>query len=232
MFGVSRPPFIQDNPPSGISFELFSTIAGNLGWQFKPLFAPNARMEKAIEELTIDAIVETQQLNEKAFYSAPFIAYRNFAVSRTQSQLSFESYQSLAGYSVCAWQNASKHLGKLFSQNTSSFKDYKEFSHQEKQVKSWLSGECEVIIIDDTLLKWWINVLTPKFLELGRSLDLDIQFDPLPNNTLWWFVAFKDENLRDQFDLELKKLRASGEYDRIREKVTLQMPSPVNKTEN
>ncbi len=222
MFGISRPPFISEAPPSGISYELFELISSRLDWAFKPVFAPNQRMDLELANMHVDAIVEVQKNNDELFFSDPYIAYRNYAVSRTRDQLDFKDYSDLEGYSVCAWQNATKNLGSSFEKEIPSFREYKEYPLQEKQVRSWLSTQCEVIIIDDTLLKWWINLLAPSFTDRHREVDKEIVFAPLPNNKLWWYVAFKHEAQRDQFNAELQKIRANGEYDKIREQVLLE----------
>jgi len=163
MFGDSRPPFISQNPPSGISYELFKLISSRLEWQFQAQFAPNKRMEYELSNMKADVIVEVQKSNPNVFYSDPFIAYRNFAVSRSPDKISFSGFSNLKGHSVCAWQNATKNLGAAFAKQVPFFREYKEFPHQEDQVRYWLSRQCEVIIIDDTLLKWWVNTLSPSF---------------------------------------------------------------------
>lgn len=220
IFGVSRPPFISQDPPSGISYELFNIIASRLGWQFQAKFASNKRMEHELSSMVVDVIVEVQKSNDLAYYSDPFLAYRNFAVSRAKDNIIFRDYADLKGRSVCSWQNASKNLGVTFENQIPNFKLYKEYPYQETQVRSWLSKECEVILIDDTLLKWWVNALEPSFHQRNRDIDIDLLFAPLPNNELWWYVAFHNEKLRDNFNLELQKIRSTKEYERIREQVS------------
>jgi len=222
MFGVSRPPFISQDPPSGISYELFKLISSELQWEFQAQFAPNKRMEYELANMKVDVIVEVQKGNGSVFYSEPFIAYRNFAVSRSRDKIKFNDYVDLKDRSVCAWQNAIVNLGKTFEKQVSNFSAYREFPHQEVQVRSWLSKQCEVIIIDDTLLKWWINELAPLFQQRNRGVDKDVVFAPLPNNILWWYVAFRSEELRDMFNSELQKTRSNNEYEKIREQVLLQ----------
>jgi polar amino acid transport system substrate-binding protein len=225
MFGDSRPPFISQDPPSGISYELFSLISSRLQWDFQEQFAPNKRMEYELSNMKVDAIVEVQKGNDKAYYSDPFIAYRNFAVSHSQDKinfLDFLDFSDLKGWSVCAWQNATKNLGAAFEKQVPTFSAYKEFPLQEDQVRYWLSKQCEVIIIDDTVLKWWINVLSPAFQQRKRGIDENLVFAPLPNHKLWWYVAFSNESLRDSFNLELQKIRFNKEYDKIREQVMIE----------
>ncbi|MFT7371939.1 MAG: polar amino acid transport system substrate-binding protein [Oleiphilaceae bacterium] len=222
MFGDSRPPFISQDPPSGISYELFKLISSRLQWRFQAQFAPNKRMEYELSNMKVDAIVEVQKDNNNAFYSDPFIAYRNFAVSRSRDKINFLDFSDLKGWSVCAWQNATKNLGAAFEKQVPTFSAYKEFPFQEDQVRHWLSKQCEAIIIDDTVLKWWVNVLNPAFQQRKRGMDEGLVFVPLPNHKLWWYVAFSDESLRDSFNLELQKIRSNQEYEKIREQVVIE----------
>ena len=219
VFGVSRPPFIMEDQKTGISYELFKFIANEMGIDFQPIFASNARMQLLKKNDSFDIIVEVQKSDSTLFYSAPFIVYRNFVVIKSDENFQFNDYSDLAGKSVCAWQNAKKNLGEAFSSQIPKFEKYKEFPIQENQVHNWLVGNFEVIIIDDTLLKWWIKRLVPKIEKLGHKVDLNnIQYQRLPGNSdLWWYVVFKDKSLRDRFDIILEKMKKNGEYDRIRE---------------
>jgi polar amino acid transport system substrate-binding protein len=140
MFGDSRPPFISQDPPSGISYELFKLISSRLQWNFKAQFAPNKRMEYELLNMKVDAIVEVQKDNDRAFYSDPFIAYRNFAVSHSRDKINFLEYSDLRSRSVCAWQNATKNLGATFEKQVPYFSAYKEFPLQKDQVRYWLSN--------------------------------------------------------------------------------------------
>jgi len=219
VFGVSRPPFIMEKQKTGISYELFKCIANKMGMNFYPVFASNTRMEVMMQKGNFDIIVEVQKTVSNLFYSSPFIAYRNFAVTKGKEAFQFRDYADLRGKSVCSWQNAQDNLGKSFRSQIPKFKKYKEFPLQEKQVLSWMLGNFEVIIIDDTLLKWWIKKLEPKLVKYGEKVDLNnIQYHPLPGgNTLWWHVVFKDKILRDRFNTVLEKMKKNGEYNRIRE---------------
>ncbi len=219
VFGVSRPPFIMETERTGICYELFNYIADKIGIEFSPIFASNARMEYKMKTGDFDIIVEVQKSESNYFYSAPFIAYRNFAVYKGTDNFYFSGYSDLHGKSVCAWQNANENLGDSFASQIPKFRKYKEFPLQEVQVKNWMLGIFEVIIIDDTLLKWWIKKLVPELEGYNRKVDLsNIQYNPLPDgNELWWYVVFKDKTLRDQFNAILEKIIKDGEYDRIRE---------------
>ena len=174
-------------------------------------------MNVELKNGSMDVVVEVQKGIVGAYYSDPFIGYRNFAVSRKKDQVKVESYTDLKGRSICAWQDAKNDLGNEFKKATQVFSKYQEFPIQKDQVKSWLSGACQVIIIDETILKWWIKELSPEYVKRNRKLDLDLSYDVLPGQEiLWWFMGFKDRELRDQFNKVLKEFKANGIYDKIR----------------
>ncbi|WP_165389104.1 substrate-binding periplasmic protein [Pseudoalteromonas rubra] len=213
-FGLSRPPYVDERSGSGISVELFKQAAGELGWQYKTLFVSIKRMERLLERGEIDVAVEMSRAQPGLHYSIPFISYSNYAVHRRNPGFVLKSMQELARHSICAWQNASEHLE--LSEIVAGKEDYLEFPQQRNQVIEWLNGKCDVILIDDTLLRWHLS-------ELNRSSSVYINNQwgkvllPFENNPLWFYVAFKDAQLRDAFNTSLTKLIQTGRYQQIRE---------------
>ncbi|MCC2614662.1 transporter substrate-binding domain-containing protein [Aestuariibacter halophilus] len=214
-FGQSRPPFIDEVQGDGISFRLFDTVAKQLGWQYKPLFVSNRRMEKLLAQGQVDIAVEVQRQNTQLHYSQPFIAYSNYALHHTDRDLALTTIDQLQFFSICAWQNASQHLG--IRQWTESNSKYREYPDQKLQVADWLNKRCDVLLIDDTLLEWHIRQLN------ARSSFEDVNVNrfgktllPVQNNPLWFYVGFGDAALRDAFDKQLSVLKQSGRYQQIR----------------
>ena len=216
MYGVSRPPFIMERASTGISFELAETAFDRMGVTTRPFFGSNRRLEAMLEKDQVQVAVEVQKTNPDLSYSDRFIAYRNFAVSRRADGIAMESFADLRGRSVCAWQNAAKHLG--IADVTPKYGRYREFPEQVDQVRFWLAKRCDVIFIDDTLLKWHMKTLAPELEKQGVEVDLDLTFSPFPgDNELWFYVGFRDSGLRDAFNVALATMRADGTYDAIRE---------------
>lgn len=216
MYGVSRPPFIMERDRSGISYELAAATFDRMGVATKPFFGSNERLDAMLQNDQIDVAVEVQKTDPDLFYSERFIAYRNFAVSRSSDQIEMKSFADLRGRSVCAWQNAHKHLG--ITALTPTFSKYTEFPRQIGQVRSWLAERCDVIFIDDTLLKWHMKILVPELEQQGINVDTDLNFDPFPgDNHLWFFVGFRNPAIRDSFNEALVAIRADGLYEEIRE---------------
>lgn len=217
MFGVSRPPYIMEETQTGIVFEVAAVIFERMGLSFEPLFGSNKRMERELMAGHIDVAVEVRPADNGIFYSKPFVVYQNFAVSRTLDEIEMTAFSDLEGRSVCAWQGAAEHVGDRLQQAIPKFASYREFAVQEEQVRAWLAGLCEVILIDKTLLNWHMRHLLKLFRSQGRKVDTEIEYHPLPGeNEVWFHAGFRDESLRDRFDEILSEIRRDGTYDSIR----------------
>lgn len=215
MFGISRPPYVMEENQTGISVELAREVFARMGRRFVAVFGANKRLEISLKHEQVDVAVEVQPTDSSLYYSAPFIAYRNYVVSRERDDITFRDWPDLAGHSVCAWQNAKENLGPRFAETIPSFSDYREFALQKRQVRQWLKGGCEAILIDDTLLKWWIQDLQR---ESGIPHEIKPRYAAFPgDNALWWFVGFRDSRLRDEFNRQLSAMQKDGTYLRIRE---------------
>lgn len=223
VFGISRPPFIDNNPPRGISWELANAIFKKMGVDIIPSFYPNKRMVLALTQGDADIAVEVQPTNPDLYYSNPFISYRNFVVTRKKDNIVFHNWRDLTGHRVNAWQGAMFHLGSDFRKEMRKFQLYKEFPLQKAQVQRWLVGSFDAIIIDETLLAWWVQKILPSMEDTERNqLDLDFTYTPVSqNNELWWYVGFQDPKLRDRFNIQLQSIRQNGDYARIREQYKL-----------
>ncbi|QTN26805.1 transporter substrate-binding domain-containing protein [Rhodoferax sp. AJA081-3] len=215
-FGVSRPPFIFQETQSGISVELFREATRRMGLVFRADFYPNRRLQMALEQPQFDAVVEVQPGNAKVYYSAPFVTYSNVVLSRLQDKLVFRAWADLRGRSVCAWQNALEHLGPQFANAQKSFSRYQEFGDQGDQVRLWLLGRCDVLVIDRTLVLWHLAALARKHPELKQLPEADLVMEPVPGKSdLDWYVGFRDKTLRNRFDKTLEAMRRDGSYRRI-----------------
>lgn len=215
IFGISRPPYVMEENQTGISVELTREIFNRMGRKFVPSFGANKRLEIALKHQNVDVAVEVQPTDPSIYYSSPFIAYRNYVVTHERDDISFQDWPDLRGHSVCAWQNARENLGSPFDETIPFFSDYREFALQKKQVRQWLKGGCQAILIDDTLLKWWVQVLQR---EAGVPHEVTARYAAFPgDNALWWFVGFRDSGLRDQFNSQLSTMHQDGTYRRIRE---------------
>lgn len=216
-FGLSRPPYVDEQSGDGISPALFAAVAERLGWQFDRTYVSNGRMEKLLVAGDIDIAVEMPPGHAGVHYSQPFVAYRNVAIHRDNPAFTLSTLDELQHYSICAWQLASEHL-HIASQMAKKA-DYFEYALQKRQVADWVSGKCDVILIDDLLLSWHLRALQsewqPEVLALNRHRWGQVLL-PSPNNPLWFYVGFRDPDKRDAFDRVFTALLAEGLQEAVR----------------
>jgi len=215
-FGQSRPPYIDEIKSDGISLRLFNAVVEELGWKSKILFVSNLRMQKLLEERQVDIAVEILPNKSSLYYSQPFIAYTNYAFYHKGVELVLNHIDDLQPFSVCAWQNANEHLG--IEDWTANKKNYREYPKQKWQVADWLNKRCEVLLIDETLFYWHLELFNARREKSAQHVDTD-DFDkvllPIRQNPLWFHVGFTDVALRDAFDEQLTRLKQSGRYEQI-----------------
>jgi polar amino acid transport system substrate-binding protein len=224
IFGQSRPPFVMVEESSGLSVDLAREVFGRMGESFVPLFGSNKRMEIELRQGHVDVAVEVQPSDPELFYSQPFIAYRNYLITRRRQNIQFSGHWTdLQGVTVCAWQNAAQSLGSAFVEASKGFASYREYSSQRTQVEAWLLRNCDAILIDSALLEWQWQRLRRQNPRIFGDSDREVVQVPLPQgHELWWYVGFRSSELRDRFDVALAQIHADGSYQRLRQRYGLQ----------
>lgn len=224
VFGVSRPPFVDERSRSGIALELFAEAAQRLGWRYEVLHAPNKRMLSLLRQGLVDVAVEVPQGEPALYYSQAFLSYRNVLLLPAGAT-AVQDWSDLAGLRVCAWQLAEQALGARFAAARPQFAQYEEFSDQRNQVRLWLRGRCEVLVIDRDLLLWHLRELASSEPQIAQPPRGSLRTVPVPGmGALDWYVGFRDPALRDRFDAALAALRADGSYQRIVNRHLLDSP--------
>ncbi len=214
-FGTSRPPYVMQDASTGISIELFKLVYGRLERPFIPKYVGNVRMERSLSNGEVDVAVEVKKSDPRMFYSKEFVSYQNFIIVRQADKLRISDFTDLAGKSVCTWQQADEHLGQKFQAAMASFR-YHEFVDQEAQVRVFLGGRCNTIIIDEKIFRYWVERLRGDPVFAKRIVSTDFFYQPVPGQSKnRFYVGFRDGGLRDRFDKELDALKTSGKYDEI-----------------
>ncbi|WP_028456126.1 substrate-binding periplasmic protein [Chitinilyticum litopenaei] len=216
MYGMARPPFVDDQTGRGIAPDLMDEALRRMGQPQIRRYGAVLRVMAELKAGQIDVGVEVQPDDKSLFYSGRFSVYRNFAISRDGQ--AYPDWASMAGKAVCAWQGARISLGDAFVSASKGFGRYQEFPDQRKQVLSWLNGACDLLLIDEMLFHASLQGLARLRPQQVQEASRQLRLAPLPQgHELWWHVGFRDAALRDAFDATLAAMKADGSYERIRE---------------
>jgi ABC-type amino acid transport substrate-binding protein len=207
---------VDEQQQGGISVDLFREAARRLQLRFEASHAPNKRMLMMLEQGQVDVAVEVPRDNPALHYSTPFVSYSNVVLWQHGLGLTFRDWSDLHGRRVCAWQLAKQALGKAFAAARPAFAQYQEFAGQRDQVRLWLLGRCEVLVIDRNLVLWHLKELGRTEHRLRIPPREALEMAPVPGlSELDWYLGFRDAALRDRFNGALAAMRADGSYQRI-----------------
>ena len=211
-FSFAKPPYVfaqklEDTfDTRGIELELMTQALAFKGHSFTPVYSTYDRLNGLVEAGKADAAATVRPEVEGLFYSQEFVYFHNFAITRKDAP-PLKTMGDLVGRSVVAWQGATKDLGPAFDAVDKQAGVYKEIPDQQRQVKLFLKGRANTIIIDGAIFKYWAK-------ELGENPS-EFNYSPLFGGKTSFVVGFKSEQFRDDFVAGMKKLRDSGEYKKI-----------------
>jgi len=213
-FGVGREPYtLNKRYLKGIEYDLIKKILHQSDLTIKNT---NNLPQNDLEYLLkynnkFDMVVSVKEKKDGFYYSNNFINSQNVAISRIEDNIHIDSIQDLANKEIMAFNRAYKYLGdeynKLFNPQNEPI-TYMEVGLQEYQVRDFLEKKAEVIIIDINIFKWYLKKFTNESINNYKIHSIFSDKDS-------YKVAFRDKNMRDIFNINLKKIKDSGEYEEI-----------------
>lgn len=215
-FSDDIPPFVTDKGKAGLEIEIVREALKYKGHSFTTIQCSYKRLEIAVANMGTDAAAGVRQTDDRTYYSDYFIGFKNFAITKRKSGIALNSVSDLKGKHIIAWQNAYKDLGpefeSLFSPTVkeSYINKYSEIWIQEKQVEMFWLGRADVIIIDESIFKWF----TKKLSENINTSEEIVYHNIFPEKTEFQ-VNFRDEKTRDDFNEGLRYIREKGIYQGI-----------------
>lgn len=218
----SIPPWVIQETKSGIELEIFRKALAPYDYEIDPVFVPFARAFYLFESNKLDAVVNVKPGAVKnGYYSDPVVRFQNVAISLKTKNLPKEiTISDLKKYRVVAFQNASKLLGSEFSEMTKNNDHYQEVAKQRSQINLLFLRNIDFIVMDKSIFGYYWNELYSEASRTGinlpaylRSVEFHTVFPPSD-----YRFAFRNETVRDKFNLGLKQLIDSGEYEKIIEK--------------
>jgi len=208
--GLSLEPYIFKKNNSGIELDIVKTVLQNAGYKVKVTYLPFLRIGLYLEDKKIDAATTINENSgiKGVYYSNSHIYYQNVVVTLASKHLKINKISDLAGLKVIAFQNATKYLGDKFRKVVPKLKFYQELANQKLQVKLLFAKRVDAIILDVNIFKYIRAHLTG--VDTNQKVKI---FEVFPKT--YYKVGFLDKHVRDKFNIELKKIKENGEYEKL-----------------
>ncbi|GEK74997.1 hypothetical protein PAT01_03010 [Pseudoalteromonas atlantica] len=215
-FGETLPPFVMSHTNSGLTLDIIKAALTPLGYEIEPRYYPYTRRAKGYAKGRIDILADinlnTANGNQlKGYISDEAYVYENVAITLKSKQFNFTKIADLTYYSLISWPSAAIHLGEEYAKMAKANTQYYEVHDQSLQVKMLFSNKVDVIQMDKQSFDYYRSTL--KDIDTTQSVDRFALFGKSPNGYL-----FKSKRLRDDFNIQLQKLKNSGQYHKIFEK--------------
>lgn len=209
--GLDKPPYVIQQQDGGIELDLARAILGYRGHTVHPVYLPQPRLPAALRDGQIDVALTMQPgaTESRNMLSAPYIRYRNVAVSLAARRLALDQVGDLQHYHIVAFGNAKKLLGDEFAQAVANPARYTEVNDQRRQTLMLFAGRTDAIVLDERIFSYFrdhpgANIDTVQAVTVHRIF---------PDRA--YRAAFLSDKIRADFDDGLQALRASGEYKAI-----------------
>lgn len=215
-FGTHKPPYVFEGEARGLEYEIVVQAAQQAGFAVRVQYAPMERLHLMLRRGELDAIATTNERSGvTAFYSEPYILYRNVALALRARHYRIERIADLGRYSVSAFQRARFLLGSEFQRMAEANPRYREEAQQIARNRLLYSGRVDVVVADMRILRY-LNREVYDQVDVGQPLAEYPLFPPTP-----YQVGFRQQDQRDRFDRGLAAIRASGEYRAIERKYAM-----------
>lgn len=200
------PPFVMDKAAKGIEVEIARQALKGYILHFTQL--PYEELQTAVQQKRVDVSLGVQPGAEGVHYSADFINFVNYAISKKVEGLRIESVADLRGHQVLTWENAYLELGSefeaMFSPQSPQRKNYIEVADQEEQVRRFWEGKGLVIVIDRSIFSYFSRIMGYEI----HEASFHAIFPPVTN----FKAGFRDVAVRNRFNEGLAAMCGNGVY--------------------
>ncbi len=212
LFSYSTPPYVFKDG-SGIVLTLVKEALAYKSHTVKPVFVNIGRGFELFKDGYVDATsIIKKSSGLVAYYSEPFMHYENVAISLKKNHCKLRSINDLKNYDFTSFQNAKVYLGAAFAKVANAAgKNYSEIANQRQQVYKLLKGRSSIAVMDKYIFEYYKN----RLIQEGKiRSDIEVVesnlFEPTAYRT-----AFKEKQLRDDFNEGIRALCKTGRYDAI-----------------
>lgn len=201
----------------GIEVDLTRAALRPFGHTIKPVIVPKARLARILKAGEVDISATVQGTDgDGLFFSDPYVQFHNYAISKKKAGIELSTLRDVDKYSFIIWQGGWKNLGPAFEasyapDSNGKFRaNYNESHSQLNQSKMFWVERAELIIVDKKIFEHFRKQLSKEY-----KTDEEVVFHDIFKSETNYSAAFRNKELRDQFNQGLKIIRADGSYQAI-----------------
>jgi polar amino acid transport system substrate-binding protein len=213
-FSQEIPPYIFQKQNKGIEIDIISAALAVKGHTLKPLYFPLGRIPIAFTSNLVDAAMGDMGVNlepKGGFYANPAVIYNNVFITLKNQNISIEKPNDLDQLRVVSFQGAENRYPKWLKK----VKEEKRFygiSDQLTQVKLLHFGRYDVVLSDRFIFYYFVKKMALMDVLEVSEVDEHIFTTVNPED---YRPVFRDPKVRDDFNLGLKKIKETGEFQKI-----------------
>jgi ABC-type amino acid transport substrate-binding protein len=173
----------------------------------------NNRIARELSLGRLDAAANINTLDQvkKGYLSQPVFRYSDVAVSLKNKNVTLNNISELSRYSVASFQGATEFFGEQFKNTVTKNPHYYEHLHMDALLMQLAKNRVDVVIMDTNIVAYYLEHNLKDEIHL-KDLNFHYLF-PIP--TSHSFMAFTDQQLRDDFDKALLRIKETGEFEAV-----------------
>jgi polar amino acid transport system substrate-binding protein len=213
-FSQEIPPYIFQKENKGIELEIIAKALAYKGHTLKPAYYPLGRVPIAFTSKVVDAAMGDMGINltsKGGFYAEPAVIYDNVFITLKSRNISIKKPSDLDLLLVASFQGAEKRydtwLKKVVDENR-----FFGVSDQLKQVELLSLGRFDVVLSDRFIFQHFVKQL--ELIGNKEGIEVD-EHHFITVNPKDYRPVFRDKKIRDDFNAGLRKLKESGDYEKI-----------------
>ena len=188
----------------GIEYQLVSRIFQRAGYQPKYELHSYSRLLKQFADKKLDCASPVAVNIDGASYTAPYLPFKDVALSLADKQLALTSLTQLATKRIVAYQQARQILGPEFNQVIAQA-SYVEMAERERQLELLFNDRVDVVIGEQRVLLYLAAQLSPL-----QQLTVHELFAEQAYPAACW-----QPELTAIFNAGMQQMRQSGELQQI-----------------
>lgn len=213
-FSKEIPPYIFEKSNNGIEIDIISSALAFKGHTLKPIYFPLGRVPYAFSSKLVDAAMGDMGVDLKAdggYYADPAVIYDNVFITLKSNNFTINTPKNIEQLTVVSFQGADKRYPKWLTK----VKENKMFfgiSNQSAQVQLLYLQRYDVALIDRYIFQYFSNQL-----QLTDKVEIQevVEHQFSVSNVEDYRPVFRLKDVRDDFNLGLKNLKDSGEFQKI-----------------